>query len=116
MTTIRCPSCNASRTHKRALEESSFPWICGTCHQAFEVRVVFLPRQREIDRHDFCIQVEELLTRQRLSRSDLARLVGVSPAYISTILSGRRAISVELATRILCALQLAGAATEPKGP
>lgn len=75
--------------------------------------MVFLPRHHEMDRHEFRLEVEELLARHGLSRSDLARLVGVSPAYISTILSGRRAISVDLATKVLHVLRTPGAAPEP---
>lgn len=70
------------------------------------MRTVFLPRERDVDEKRFRREVLELLHAQRLTRSDLARLVGVTPAYISTILGGRRRVSSEIAARVIHALRV----------
>lgn len=101
---IVCPGCGAVEPTEQDLGQRVFEWACGACHRSFEVRVVFLPRPREIDGVAFRAQVSRLLEEQGLSKTDLAKLVGVTPAYISTILSGRRAVSAEVAQRVLCAL------------
>lgn len=104
MSRIRCPSCGSSTPNQRGLAESRFRWTCSTCGSGYEVRIVFLPRRKEVDPRLFRAKVEVILRAQGLTRSDLARLVGVTPAYISTILSGRRRISSEFAHRVLRAL------------
>ncbi len=106
MSPIRCPSCGSSTRDERGLEESRFRWTCSTCASRYEVRIVFLPRRKEVDSRLFRAEVEAVLREQGLTRSDLARLVGVTPAYISTIMSGRRRISSEFAHRVLRALDM----------
>ncbi len=46
------------------------------------------------------------MARQSLTQATVGRLIGVTGAYISTILSGRRTVSVELARRIERALRI----------
>lgn len=102
---IRCPNCGAGAAPDRGIEESAFPWVCPSCGQGFEVRIVFLSRAEPVDPERFRVEVLQLLEEQGLTKSDLARLVGVTPAYISTLLSGRRKISGDVAARVLRTLR-----------
>lgn len=103
--TIACPACGWITDGPLAIQESSFEWNCGACGRAFEVRIVFLPSRRVMDASAFVARVEQRLKDEGLSQTDLARLLGVTPAYVSTVLSGRRKISGALADRILAALR-----------
>lgn len=89
----------------RDIQESVFEWRCDSCARSFEVRIVFLPRAEPIEAAEFRGEVDRLLSEQGLTKTELARLVGVTPAYISTLLSGRRAVGASVAGRVLHALQ-----------
>lgn len=106
MSAIHCPRCGARAATKRAVTEAVFPWRCGSCRSQFEVRIVFFPREEAIDGGKFRAHVEARLSSQGLTRTELAKLVGVTPAYISTLLSGRRRVSKSLADRVLRALTM----------
>lgn len=67
---------------------------------------MFLPRVEPIDPVAFGEEVRRLLREQSLTKTDLARLVGVTPAYISTLLSGRRPVSGAAAARVLHVLRV----------
>ena len=103
---IVCPGCGATGDTEHELEESTFRWSCGACGKGFEVRIVFFPRAEPVDPDQFRTEVNRLLTQQGLTKTELARLVGVTPAYISTLLSGRRAVGAEVGTRVLRVLRL----------
>lgn len=103
--TIVCPDCGRFTDGQLAIRESSFEWDCRGCGRSFEVRIVFLSSRKNVDTVAFIAQVKGILKEQGLSRTDLARLLGVTPAYMSTILSGRRKISGTVAERILSALR-----------
>lgn len=53
------------------------------------------------------------MRRQGLTQAELGRMIGVSGAYISTILSGKRHVSHHLAERVRRALQR-GPGAHPK--
>ncbi len=105
MTMIRCPACDEAREIDRAIEDDDFAWTCVGCFQSFEVRTVFLRRHELVDKNAFVAQVRREIEDQGLTQAELGRLIGVSGAYISTILSGRRAVSQELAERVNRALR-----------
>lgn len=106
MTQIRCPVCDATGNVDRPIEDDDFVWSCAACFKTFEVRTVFLRRVEPVDKQRFSTEVRAELERQRLTQAELGRLIGVSGAYISTILSGRREVSRELAERVNRALRV----------
>ncbi len=90
----------------RAIEDGDFTWSCTRCCRGFEVRTVFLSRSSSVDAKAFAHKVRAEMARQSLTQATVGRLIGVTGAYISTILSGRRTVSVELARRIERALRI----------
>lgn len=70
----------------------------------FEVRVVFFDRPRQVNSSRFIKDVRGAMKRQGLTQADLAELMGVTGAYISTLLSGKREISADTAARVNRAL------------
>lgn len=72
------------------ISEGSSPWDCPSCKKVFEVRVVFFDRPRQVDRRKFAEEVRATMKRQGLKQADLAKLMGVTGAYISMLLSGNR--------------------------
>ena len=85
---------------ERTIHDSDFLWSCNRCGKTFEVRTVFLARSSSVDTKKFTAKVRGEMKRQGLTQAEVGRLVGVTGAYISTILSGRRTVSVELARRV----------------
>lgn len=108
MTMIRCPACAHRGDVARSIEDTDFDWSCPGCCKTFEVRTVFLRRHELVDKNAFVAQVRREIEDQGLTQAELGRLVGVSGAYISTILSGRRQITKDLADRVTAALRLPG--------
>lgn len=53
---------------------------------------------------DFAIELNNLLEKRRVSRADLARFLGNSPAYITKILRGENNFTIDTMTRIARAL------------
>ena len=53
---------------------------------------------------DFAIELNGLLEKRKVSRADLARLLGKSPAYITKILRGENNFTIDTMTRIARAL------------
>lgn len=106
MTSIRCPRCDETGKVSRSIEDGDFAWRCPACAASFEVRTVFLRRSQPVDKDRFIAQVTKEMKDQGVNQAELGRLVGVSGAYISTILSGRRAVSEDLAERVARALRL----------
>lgn len=98
---IVCPRCAAVADRALVVQECVTEWTCPSCTRRFEVRIVFLERPHPVDLVAFRNLVNAALEEQGLTRSDLARLVGVTPAYISTLLSGRRGVSPTRAASIL---------------
>jgi predicted transcriptional regulator len=89
------------------VEESVTDWVCEGCGRRFEIRVVFFERAEPVDQVAFRDEVNRLLGEQGLTRTELARLVGVTPAYISVLLNGRRELSAAGAARVLRVLRAA---------
>lgn len=105
MTEITCRICGHTETQLQQIQDGDFEWTCPGCHATFHIRIVFLEHEAEVDQPRFRQEVERLLNEQALNRSDLARLLGVTPAYVSIILNGRRPIRTDLAKRILHVLR-----------
>lgn len=104
MSEIRCPSCGKTGRIRQSLEEVVLEWPCPWCKRTFEVRIVFFERPRVVDKDAFADEVRAEMERQGLNQAELARLLGVTGAYISTLLSGKREISPEVADRVTNAL------------
>jgi transposase-like protein len=110
---IVCPECGAGQPVDRDIQESVFEWRCTSCGEGFEVRVVFLSRAKPIHAAEFRAEVSRLLADQGLTKTELAKLVGVTPAYISTVLSGRRIPGSSVARRMLHVLASARSTRPP---
>lgn len=107
MTAIRCPRCGETGEVDRPIEDGDFPWRCPACAASFEARTVFLRRSQLVDKDRFIARVTKEMQDQGVNQAELGRLIGVSGAYVSTILSGRREVSRELAERVNRALRRA---------
>ncbi len=105
--TIVCPTCDWISSSDVSIQESSFEWTCPSCGRSFEIRIVFFSSRAPVNRERFRQEVMTRMEEQGLNKSQLARLLDVSPAYISTILSGRRNVSADLAARVMHVLQRA---------
>lgn len=104
MSEIRCPSCEKTGRIRRPLEEAVLEWQCSPCGKTFEVRIVFFERPRVVHKEAFTEEVRAEMQRQGLNQAELARLMGVTGAYVSTLLSGKREISPDVAARVRRAL------------
>lgn len=104
MSQIHCPSCGRSARVSHAIEEAVLQWGCQRCGRDFEVRIVFFERPRVVDKKAFAEEVRASMARQGLNQAEVARLMGVTGAYVSTLLSGKREISPEVADRVRRAL------------
>lgn len=104
MSEIRCPSCGKHARSRQMIEEAVLEWDCPACQKTFEVRIVFFERARVVDKEAFAEEVRVQMQRQGLNQAELAKLMGVTGAYVSTILSGKREVSGDLADRVLHAL------------
>lgn len=107
MTRVHCPGCGASSQTDQELREQTLQWACDRCRTTFQIRIVFFPRPSSLDVSEFVSTVERALEEEGLSRTELARLLDVTPAYVSTLLSGRRQITNAVAQRVLHALKIA---------
>ena len=112
---IRCPECGSFAKTDHHVQETLFEWGCDECGRKFEVRIVFFRRPQLVDAAAFRGEVDKRLQEQGLSKAELARLVGVSGAYISTLLSGRRKISEGVAERVLHILRNAQSKANRQG-
>ncbi len=113
MTQTACPSCGHRTPTRAQIQESRLDWACRSCKRTFEIRIVFFERPRPVDNDRFRRQVLNTMRRQGLTQAELGRMIGVSAAYISTILSGKRRVSPQLAERIRRALER-GLGAHPK--
>lgn len=104
---IVCPGCGTGADVEQDIKGSVFEWSCKACGKGFEVRIVFFERAKPVDQAAFRDKVQRLLAEQGLNKTELASLVGVSPAYISVLLSGRREVTAGAASRVLHALRAA---------
>ncbi len=106
MTAIRCPACGRATKSDGEVNRSTFEWTCGHCRQHYEVRVVFLRRPTPIDGDAFRARLQRTMDDEALSQGDVAELAGVSAAYISTVIRGKRRVSPRVAARVDDALGL----------
>lgn len=105
MSEIRCPSCGDFARTQYAISDSQLEWSCSSCEKTFELRIVFFERPRRVDQARFRKQLRATMASQELTQAELGRMIGVSGAYISTILSGKRRVSPQLAERVSRALE-----------
>lgn len=102
LTSIKCPHCgHVADAGTDTIIQGGFPWLCDGCDNEWEVRTAFFKKRREFDTDQFRGVLADAMEAQNITQTTIAELVGVTGAYISHIVHGKRIPTLPMARRIL---------------
>ena len=104
-TVIKCPECGSTAdAGVNTITEGAFPWRCKGCNNEWELHAVFFKVRDNYDPKRFRKTLAQAMKARGINQQQLARMAGVTAAYISLILAGKRVPPLPTAQRILEAL------------
>jgi predicted XRE-type DNA-binding protein len=100
---IKCPGCENENDHDLALlEQGAFVWTCPSCGRPWRVATA-LTSIRPPDFVDAKTRrrIKAAIKERGFTQAEIGHFLGFSGPYISTLLSGKRKLSHQMARRLL---------------
>jgi antitoxin component HigA of HigAB toxin-antitoxin module len=106
---IRCPQCRkTTEAGTEVLKHGSFEWKCPSCGRTWRVATALTEVEQSHVGPEVLARVRDAIKESGFTQAEIGHFLGFSPPYISTLLSGKRRLTPDMARRLLEAAGIHG--------